>query len=121
MRHAVVQFAKWLRLRFEFPMRVPVYLSNRELISTRHGLASASFFAPDDRAEEPRIRVATGDFKRMKAKSGRDNALAAILTSVAHEVAHYNQWCQKRSFSETQAERTASRLIRDYAKTVKHP
>src|SRR5213593_362113 len=94
VRKALVQFARWLRLQHEFPIRVPVYLHPEAHIVTMRGeKGSASFFAPWDRKVEPYIRIATGDYGALRAKVGRDDALAAFIASLlAHEVLHYQQW-----------------------------
>ncbi len=122
VRQAVKLFARWLRAHFPFPIRVPVYLFPTEQIMTRkRELVSASFFAPFDRSVEPYIRVATGDYTALRQKNGRDNALASILCSVAHEVVHYEQWSQSRELCEREALRRASAIVRSYSKTVLHP
>ncbi len=122
VRHAVIRFARWLRAKFPFPIRVPVYLFPTEQIMTgKRELVSASFFAPFDRSVEPYIRVSTGDYTLLRQKNGRDNALASILCSVAHEVVHYQQWSQGRELCEREALRRASAIVRSYWKTVLHP
>lgn len=122
VRHAVQRFAKWLRVRFDFPKRVPVYLMpSPTLVSQSGKRCSASFWYPDDRRLDPRIRVATGDYAHLKAERGRDNALAAILTSVAHEIIHYQQWCATGRAWEDGTGRRAARLLRRYAETVRCP
>jgi len=122
VRSSTSMFGKWLRKRFRFPIRVPVYLSPREKIKTRNGqLVSASFFAPDDRTVEPFIRVATGDYGDLKRRFGKDRALASILTSLAHEVIHYQQWVSGRAMREEEAVREAKKLIKNYARAVTHP
>lgn len=122
VRKAVIRFARWLRRNYEFPVRVPVYLSDKANIITRDGEpVSASFFAPFDRSVEPYIRIATGDYIARQKKCGRDNALAAILCSLAHEIVHYQQWIQDKDLSEPEAVRGALRILRFYAKTVMHP
>jgi len=122
VRLAALRFAKWLRTRFQFPIRVPVYLSPNERIRTQSGKrVPACFFAPNDGDVEPFIRVATGDYALLRAKLGRDRALASILCSFAHEIIHYQQWRSKRPTCESEAVRGAAKLIRLYAKTVGHP
>src|SRR6266545_3232964 len=87
VRAAVVRFVRWLRMQYEFPIRVPVYLYPSARITTSHGeVGTASFFAPWRRTVEPYIRIATGDYLAERKERGRDNALAAILCSLAHEV-----------------------------------
>lgn len=89
---------------------------------TRAGLhGSASFFGPYNRAQEPYIRIATGDYLRLRKARGRDNALAAYICSLSHEVIHYQQWLAGVAFDERAASRGASRWLRRYSATVEHP
>lgn len=84
-----------------------------------------TFFEPDDFLVEPYIRIATGDYQEMQRKYGKDNALASILQTIAHELTHYFQWINQIENTSVGAERQAtrySRLILDeYAKTREHP
>src|SRR5882724_12727377 len=90
---AVVRpFVRWLRERYEFPVRVPVYLSPAPQVRTVHGdWCSASFFAPWDRRVEPYIRLATGEYPTLRRRWGRSRAAVSHLISLAHEVLHYEQ------------------------------
>jgi hypothetical protein len=81
----------------------------------------ASFFAPYKRNVEPFIRIATGDYAALKAKSGRNNALASILCSLAHEIVHYQQWRNKRKLNEKEARQKAKQIIRYYSTVVSRP
>ncbi len=122
VRRAVVRYAAWLRTTFEFPVRVPVYLLPGATFPTSHGeIVSASFFAPWNRAEEPYIRVATGDYPQLRTELGRDDALASFLCSVSHEVIHYRQWIETGRIWERGVARRASRLVEAYARTTRHP
>jgi len=123
VRAALVRFAKWLRQEYEFPIRVPVYLFPSKQIVTMHGdRVSASFFAPFDRSVEPFIRIATGDYAQLKKELGRDNALAAFLQSLAHELVHYQQWVATGGTSERGGViRQAQRIVQRYAQTTDHP
>jgi len=83
---------------------------------------SASFFAPFDRSVEPFIRIATGDYAQLKKELGRDNALAAFLQSLAHELVHYQQWVATGGTSERGGViRQAQRIVQRYAQTTDHP
>ena len=122
VRRSVIQFARWMRLHFKFPIRVPVYLSpNAQIVTKTRKRVSASFFAPYDRSLEPYIRVATGDYIGLRTKHGPDDALAAILCSVAHEIVHYQQWIQGKETREREAVWGAQKILRAYAKAVLHP
>lgn len=115
-----------VKKRYEFPVRVPVYFkASKEIMSSDGRIASALFFWPYDRKEEPYIKVAVGDYQEMLRERGKDNALAAILHSIAHELSHYYQWLKKYEYNEKRMERQAKyyakELIYDYAETREHP
>ncbi|SDG99711.1 hypothetical protein [Desulfosporosinus hippei] len=87
---AILNFACFLRQQVHFPIRVVVYVRKDELVKNIYGeLVYGTFFAPYDKLVEPYIRLATGDFYNIKEELGRDDALAAILHTFAHEVVHY--------------------------------
>jgi hypothetical protein len=122
VRDAFVRFARWLRREYEFPLRLPVYLLPGEIVVTMDGKrCSASFFAPWDRTVEPFARVATGDYPKIEAKVGRDDALASFLVSLAHEIIHYQQWVKTGEISERGVARKASAMVDRYARTVDRP
>jgi len=99
-----------------------VYLHSEWHHTTRDGQkVTASFFAPFDRDVEPYIKIATGDFPFLKKTRGRDNALAAFLCSLAHEITHYQQWIAGKAFSENHAQRAASTILRRYNRDVRRP
>jgi len=54
-----------------------------------------------------------------------DNALAAVLGSIAHELTHYYQWINDIELTEIGFERQAShyrdRIISEYSQTREHP
>ncbi len=122
LRAALIRFAKWVRANYDFPIRVPVYLSPKTTIITIHGEeASASCFAPFDRNEEPYIRIATGDFEELRREQGRDDCLATFIISMSHELIHYEQWLATGEMSEEGVNRKARAMLDRYAKTVDHP
>ena len=101
---------------------MPVYLSPHEEIRSIDGqLVSASFFAPWDRNLDPYIRIATGDYRQLRRKWGRDNALAAYIVSLSHEVVHYQQWVTTNEMHERGVIRRATSMMRRYATTVDRP
>ena len=122
VRRALVRYARWLRLRVEFPIRVPVYLSPQTKVTTIHGNAvSASFFAPWDATVEPYIRIATGDYASLRATRGRNDALAAYIVSLSHEVIHYRQWVETGETRERGVAQKATWMLRAYEKTALKP
>lgn len=126
VRAACKEFCKWQRNEFSFPIRVPIYLKSAERIKATDGdLVCGTFFEPNDRFVEPYIRIATGDYEELREKYGRDDALATILRSFAHEIVHYLQWINGFEQTDTEAERQAERYSKEilnmYAKTREHP
>lgn len=122
VKDALIRYAKWLRREYEFPIRVPVYLFPGETIVTQDGdHVAASFFTPYDREEEPFIRIATGDFPELKQTQGRDNALAAFISSLSHEIVHYFQWIETGEVSERGVAKKAESMLRRYARAVDRP
>ncbi len=122
VRGALIRYAKWLRKNYEFPMRCPVYLFPTETIITQDGEeVSASFFAPWDRSVEPFIRIATGDYPDLERTEERDNAMAAFIVSLSHEVVHYFQWIKSNHVHERGVERKAVAMLDRYALEVDHP
>src|SRR5438128_10011147 len=120
VRAAFLRYASWLRAEVEFPVRVPVYLLPGRRVRTVDGqFASASIFLPWSRRVD--IRVATGDYDELRRARGRDNALAAYLSSLSHEVVHYRQWVETGRSWEQGVITRAKRLVESYAQTVDHP
>ncbi|SFS76954.1 hypothetical protein SAMN05428962_2752 [Paenibacillus sp. BC26] len=123
VKRACLEFAKWLRREYNFPIRVVVYLKRDYQIKNRYTkeLVSATFFAPYDKNEEPYIRVATGDYLELVNDRGQDNALVAILGSVAHELGHYYQWLDDKELDEEIADEYRDEIIEEYESTRDHP
>jgi len=122
VRAAIIRYAAWLREQFEFPIRVPAYLLAGKRVRTSEGeLATASFFGPWDRREEPYIRIATGDYPEERRSRGRDNALACYLASLSHEVIHYRQWVETGRTWERGVVVRAAHLVDKYGEVVDRP
>lgn len=126
VKRACIEFCKWLRTQYFFPKRVPIYFKSSEFIySQAHEKVSATFLGPYDKKLEPYIRISTGDYLKMEKKWGKDNALAAILGSIAHELSHYFQWLKDINFPSAKEERQAlyykRKIIEKYAEIREHP
>ena len=139
VKRACTEFVWWLREEYEFPIRVPIYFkASRQLkVKEPEETASGIFGGPFDLHEEPYIRIAAGDYEELLEENfegdyqrAKDNALAATLHSIAHELSHYfrwikdhEAWCEleDRSKYERQAVYYASEIVRDYADVVDHP
>ncbi len=126
VKKACIEFAKWLRNKYYFPVRIPVYFKASEYVKTQSGeFVSAKFFEPFDKMVEPYISIATGDIEEIERKYGKDDALAAVLCSLAHELTHYFQWINDVNLTDNQAEKQAryykKKIVDDYAMTREHP
>lgn len=126
VKRACKEFAKWLRSEYFFPKRVVVYVKCSKQIKALDGdLVSGTFFGPYDYRFEPYVRIATGDYKVLLEEIGKDNALAKILYSIAHELTHYYQWINNLPLTEIGEERQAKSyskyIIQEYAQTREHP
>lgn len=109
IKQAILNFGKWVRREFDFPIRVVAYIKSTERIRAKDGeLVSATFFGPFDRALEPYIRVSAGDFHKLTEKWGKDEAIAATLRSLAHELSHYYQWLNDLKLTPIGEERQAT-------------
>ena len=123
---ACLDFAKWLRKKYEFPIRVPIYIRSSAKIRTNSGdYCSAKIFEPYEYCIEPYISIAVGNIEERIRDSGRNNALAGILGSMAHELTHYFQWINRNKLTDKQAERQANyyraRILSEYASIRERP
>lgn len=125
VRRSCKEFMNWIRKQYYFPIRVPIYIKSSNNIKALDGdMVSATFFEPYDYNVEPYIRIAVGDYY-INNTNGKDDALAGILHSIAHELSHYYQWINGIQLTESGYERQAtfySRIILDeYSETREHP
>jgi hypothetical protein len=64
------------------------------------------------------IRIATGEYPRLKRQYGRRRALGSIIVSLAHEIVHYFQWSNQRDVTEKNVQRQAIAMFHRYERTV---
>ena len=119
IRDACRLFCKWLKIRYMFPIRVPIYFKNAEYITTNSGeRCSAKFFSPHDRLYEPFITIATRDLDAIAQRKGKAAAILTMYSSIAHELSHYFQWIKILPLTEKQEERQAKyyqhRVVQQY-------
>ncbi len=108
------KISKWIRERFCFPIRVPVYVKAAKTVIARDGEHCVGvFFEPDDYKWEPYIRIATGDYEELLKKSGELQAKIAILLPMLHELTHYYQWLNSEQLTSLGKERQATRYAED--------
>ncbi|MBO4872930.1 MAG: hypothetical protein J5496_05910 [Lachnospiraceae bacterium] len=119
VKDSFVKLVKWIRDRFFFPIRIPVYVKCSERIRARDGdLCVGIFFRPDNFITEPYISIATGDFEKLVSERGISQAKIAILLPLLHELTHYFQWINSVALTpvgeERQATRYAQSLMEEY-------
>lgn len=120
------EFIAWLKNEYRFPLPIRIYLRNQVKLKTLDGdFAVGTFFEPSCYEESSYIRIAVGDYEELVNEIGRDNALATILSDVAHELTHYFQWINDLRLTERGRERQARQyahfIISEYAQTREHP
>ncbi|MCD2348833.1 hypothetical protein [Clostridium guangxiense] len=126
VRRACIDFGNWIRSKYYFPVRIVIYFKSTPYIKASDGeFVSATFFEPFSKIDEPFIKIATGDFHQMTEEWGEDDALAAILGSIAHELTHYFQWINDIRLTDIGLEKQAShytkKVILEYAQIREHP
>ena len=122
VKDCIIRFAKWLRKKKEFPVRITVYLSADAYVTARDGEKCVGLiWIPDALDKYPYIRLATGDYESRKGMYGRENALAGDLCTLCHELLHYWQWIETNNMWEKGIAREARNLVNRYANEVDVP
>lgn len=126
VKRACKDFCRWLRKEYIFPFRIPVYVRSSEKIRAKDGdMVLGKIWLPFDNYLEPYVTIATGYYEDLVQRKGEDNALAAVLHLIAHELTHYFQWINNIELTdrgaEWQATYYANMIIDEYAETRDHP
>ncbi|MCI8589340.1 MAG: hypothetical protein HFE77_01285 [Clostridiales bacterium] len=116
LRSAILDFVKWVRQTYIFPVKVIAYIKASQFIingQTKEQVV-ASIFLPFDQEVSPYIRLATGDYEELIEELDVFSAKCATLASLAHEITHYYQWIKDLPLDETQADRLARKKVYKY-------
>lgn len=114
VKDSFIKISKWIRERFCFPIRVPVYVKASKTVRAKDGEHCVGiFFEPDDYKWEPYIRIATGDYEELVNERGELQAKIAVLLPLLHELTHYYQWLNAEQLTSLGKERQASRYAKD--------
>lgn len=118
LRALFLDFARWLRIKYEFPLRVNVYIQNREKVRLLSGAMAFGSFRWFGAMDEPYIRIpAAYDVESTPERSVQETH-ESILSSFVHELTHYFQWVnqleQTDRSSEWQANYYRYRIIEQY-------
>lgn len=128
----ILSFAKWLRRRYWFPIRVEIrFISNEEIYINESKSVVALFNYQIDwdnvTAEEkvcPLIYIATGKYQKQLKKHGFEETIYNYIFSIVHELTHFYQWYfyeyEKRSSRslETEANSWAYFLTGEFMKNA---
>lgn len=125
LREFYLNFAKWLRGKYVFPVHVTVYVLNQEKVRLRNGsLQYGSFRWYPKRS--PRIKVPSKVEAELLEECSLAEVYVMILSSLVHELSHYFQWVsglqQTNAVSERQANYYRFRIIEQFfaETTYKH-
>ena len=117
LRVIYLDFARWLRNKYVFPVHLTVYILNQEKIRLRNGtLAYGSFRWNPIRT--PRIKIPSKVEEVLLSECSIDEVYIMIMSSFVHELTHYFQWVsgleQTSAVSERQANYYRYRIIEQY-------
>ena len=126
LKQACRDFVVWVKAEYYFPVPLCVRIKKQRILGTQDSdEAVGTFWEPVDHTTLPHIRVAVGDYSEILKELGRDDAIATILTVIAHEMTHYFQWINAIPLTERGRERQAVQyshfVIDEYALTREHP
>ncbi len=116
VKDPVIQFAKWLRKKHEFPIRVTVYLLPGESFTTINGDEVVASFRWSSKSKPPYIRLATGDYSALCKQRGKAGALESILLSLARQIIRYQNWCKTGKCVDTGIKSKSYEMIDEYLK-----
>ena len=117
LREFYLNFAKWLRGKYVFPVHVTVYVLNQEKVRLWNGsLQYGSFRWYPNRS--PRIKVPSKVEAALLEECSLAEVYVMILSSLVHELSHYYQWVsgleQTNTVSERQANYYRFRIIEQF-------
>ena len=113
IRQGCLDFARWIRQQYAFPVRVPIYIKAVARIRAMDGeLVYGTCFCPERLEVEPYIRIAAGEASEI-SQAEKDEMLAAVIHTMAHELTHYFQWINQLELTPLGAERQANRYARE--------
>jgi hypothetical protein len=118
VKKAVVLFAKWLRKKYEFPIRVAVYLLPGEIFTTLDGKKVVASFRWPDKGDAVCIRLATGDFFDLCNEMGKDEAVESVLLSFARQIVRYQNWCKTGKCTDQGVSRRSNKMLEEYCKST---
>ena len=117
LRKIFIDFTKWLRKNYFFPVHINVYIKNCEKILLWNGnllYGSFRYYAQ----KSAHILIAAKIEENLTKKHSRKDIYEMILSSFSHELTHYFQWVNCFDQTDAESERQANyyryRMIEKY-------
>lgn len=112
-----LDFSKWLRQKYVFPLHLTVYVLNQEKVILRNGAVRYGIFRWYPK-RLPSIKVPSKVEETLLKECSIEEIYEMILSSLVHEITHYYQWAlsleQTNAVSERQANYYRYRIIDQY-------
>lgn len=106
LRYEYIDFVKWLRKSYTFPIHINVYILNCEKVKLQNGnLAYGSFRWFKNRP--PRIRIPSLINYNDYIGLTKEEIYITIMSSLVHELTHYYQYVKNLEQSDNNSERQA--------------
>lgn len=117
LKSKFLNFAKYLRGKYCFPVHINIYIKNCERIRLKNGkMAYGNFRWFEKRT--PYISIPSKPESYLFDEYTEDEVHEQILSSLVHELTHYFQWVldlpQSNAVSERQANYFRYRIIEEY-------
>ncbi|MCR3759756.1 tetratricopeptide repeat protein [Clostridium felsineum] len=107
LRAVIIEFTRWLRSKYVFPIKVTVFIKNKyKSKSNDKERFFSSFVMPNKERGNPHIRI--------EVKNDMYDTIELreyVVYSIAYEVMIYMQWIKKLQFCDRDAEKQANKLV----------
>ncbi|KHD34184.1 hypothetical protein NL50_17870 [Clostridium acetobutylicum] len=107
LRAVIIEFTRWLRSKYVFPIKVTVFIKNKyKSKSNDKERFSSSFVIPNKERGNPHIRI--------EVKNDMYDTIELreyVVYSIAYEVMIYMQWIKKLEFCDRDDEKQANKLV----------
>lgn len=114
LKRRFLNFSRWIRRNYLFPVRLNVYVLNCEKVKLRNGAMVYGTFRWYPK-RPPNIQIPSAVEPEVKEELPMEEIYDAVLSSLVHELTHYFQWAsgakQSNAISERQANYYRFRII----------
>lgn len=121
VRAFYLSFVRWIRMNFEFPIKVTIYIKDGYRIKAKDGeMVVGTFWRPYIYGTTTYIRIATGDYYELLKQNNEEQVMWSMLLTLTHELTHYFQYINKLPLTEIeeekQAEKHSNYILQQYDK-----